>query len=344
MPGSLVRSVILSGAAEKIRDAGRQPAAIARAAGVPPMALRDPDLLISGRALMAFFEIAARVCRRRNWGLEMSVGARLAAVVGPLWVLLRNARSVRQMCADLAQNYDLYTSAALMHFEPCAGGAVLDWSAAAGQADSEVQIAEFALGTILNEIRSHGPPGWTPTAVWFRHEAPRDLRLHRRLFGPHLRFNGERNAIQLDDTILDCPLRGGVSRNRTLVRDVLRFEEDLPVTATAPQVEGVVRALLPFAPCGVREVARAMGVSVRSLQERLQAAGHSFRSIKDAVRRDLAGKYLKHSRMSATQVAGLLGYADLTSFSRSFRRWHGRSVRMTRGLDGPAPSAGGRRP
>ena len=87
-----------------------------------------------------------------------------------------------------------------------------------------------------------------------------------------------------------------------------------------------------------------MGVSVRSLQERLQAAGHSFRSIKDAVRRDLAGKYLKHSRMSATQVAGLLGYADLTSFSRSFRRWHGRSVRMTRGLDGPAPSAGGRRP
>ncbi|MBL6752385.1 MAG: helix-turn-helix transcriptional regulator, partial [Nevskia sp.] len=51
---------------------------------------------------------------------------------------------------------------------------------------------------------------------------------------------------------------------------------------------------------------------------------------KDAVRRDLAVKYLRHSQMSATQIADILGYADLSSFSRSYRRWHGRSSRAQR--------------
>ena len=330
VPGALVRSVILSGAAEKIREAGRRPGAIATAAGVPVAALSDPDLLVSGRAVMRFFEIAARTCGRRNWGLELSVGARLAAIIGPLWVLLRNARSLREMCGDLAKHYDLYSSAALMSFESTGGAGVLGWSAAAGHAESEVQIAEFALATLLNEIRSHAPSDWTPTVVWFRHQPPRDLRLHRKIFGPHLRFNADRNAIGLDEDILDRPLRGGATRNRSLVLNLLRIEEGVPITATPPQVESIVRALLPFAPCSVREVGQAMGISVRTLQEHLKAAGRSFRSIKDEVRCDLAGKYLKHSEMSATQIAGLLGYADLTSFSRSFRRWHGRGVRATR--------------
>ncbi|MDB5987406.1 MAG: AraC family transcriptional regulator [Nevskia sp.] len=330
MPGTLVRSIILSGAAQKIRESGKRPGAIAAAAGIPAAALRDADLLISGRAVIRFFDIAARTCRRRNWGLEMSAGTRLAAVIGPLWVLLRNARTVGEMCEDLARNYDLYSSAALMSFESSGGGAILGWSAASGQADNEVQIAEFALATVLGEVRSHGPPDWTPTAVWFRHEAPRDLRTHRRLFGPNLHFNSDRNAIHLDGRILGRPLRGNRPGNRTLVRNILRNEEGVLVTAAPLQVEGIVRTLLPFAPCGIKDVAVAMGLSVRSLQERLKASDQSFRSIKDAVRCDLAGKYLKHSEMSATQIAGLLAYSDLSSLSRSFRRWHDRSVRATR--------------
>ncbi len=313
-----------------IRSAGRQPSAIARKAGVSPAALTDPDLLISGRSVMAFFEIAAKTCDRRNWGLELAGGTRLGAVVGPLWLLLRNAHTVRQMCEDFAKHFDLYSSSAVMSFESMGKGGVLNWSAATGQAQSEVQMSEYALALTLEEIRSHGPRGWTAPAVWFRHEEPQDLRLHRKIFGPNLRFNSDRNAIELDATILERRLIGHEPRIRSLVRQVLRHDEDLPATATTFQVQGIVRALLPYGKCSVNDVSVAMGLSVRTLQERLQKTGHSFRSIKDAARADLADKYMRHSEMSATQIAGLLGYADLTSLSRSFRRWHGDSVRSSR--------------
>lgn len=338
MAGSWVRSVILSGAAERIRASGRKPGPIARQAGVPPEALRDPELLVSGRALMRFFELAAQACGRRNWGLEQAEGARLAAIIGPLWVLLRNARTVRELCEDLARNYDLYTDAALMSFESLPrGGGLVGWTASAGHSDNEVQIAEYALAVILDEIRSHGPPGWTPVSVRFRHRAPRDLRMHRRVFGPRLRFNAPANAIELDATLLDRPPRFSAdARHRALVRSVLRLEDGASVPAMPLQVEAIVRALLPFAPCSVGDVAIGVGMSVRALQERLTASGRSFRAIKDAVRRDLAGKYLRHSTMSATEIAGLLGYADLSSLSRSYRRWNATSIRARRRAAAPS--------
>jgi AraC-like DNA-binding protein len=330
MPGNLIRSVILSGAAERIRAGGRQPAGIARRAGIPLQALKDPDILVHGRAVMQFFELASQACSNRLWGLELAAHASLAAIIGPLWILVRNARSVRQMCQDLATNFDLYSSAAMTSFQPVRGGALMSWSAAVGQADSEVQMAEFALATILRELRMHAPPDWTPQAISFRHEAPDDLRLHRKLFGPHLHFNSDRNALLLDDAMLARPLHGGVPHARSLIRTVLRQDEDPGDAGVSLRVEGIVRTLLPFAPCTIREVSRAMGLSPRTLQERLQHEDKRFKDIKDAVRADLALKYLQHSQMSATQIADTLGYADLTSFSRSFRRWHGRTARAQR--------------
>ena len=330
--GSLVRSVILAGAAERIRACGKRPAAIARRAGLPAEALTDPELLISGRAVMAFFDLAARACDRRNLGLEIAADAHLAAIIGPLWVLLRNTRSVRQMCLDLATNYDLYTSAALMRFEPLPGGnALLDWTASAGMVPDEVQVAEFALAVILAELRSHGPPGWHPVAVYFRHDAPRDGRMHRRVFGPGLRYNAEFNAIELDAAMLARPLRGaGEPRHRGLVHSMLRLQDAGSRSALRPQVEAILRALLPFGPSGMQAVASALGVSVRTLQERLHAEDSGFRAIKEAVRRDLAHKDLAQSSLSATQIAAVLGYTDATSFSRSFRRWNGTGIRRSR--------------
>lgn len=331
MAGNLIRSAILSGAAELIRSHGRQPAGIARRAGVPLEALRDPDLLVPARNVLDFFELAATTCHDRSWGLELGSSARLAAVIGPLWILLRNARTVREMCEELVGNFDLYSSAAMMSFEPArGGGGLLNWTAAVGQAGSEVQMSEFALATFCNEIRSRCPPGWMPSAVLFRHAAPPNLRLHRKLFGADLRFDQDRNALLLDRATLELPLQGRATHARALIRTVLRHEEEAAAGSVQARTESIVRALMPFAACGVGDVALAMGVAPRTLQERLQRQGLRFKQIKDAVRADLALKYLQHSTLSAAQIAEVLGYADQTSFSRSFRRWHGCSARELR--------------
>lgn len=331
MAGPLIRSAILDGAAELIRTHGARPAQVARRTGLPNAALSDPDLLVHATAVLRFFEEAAAECRFRNWGLTMARGARLAAIIGPLWVLLRNARTVGQLCEELADNFDLYTDAALVSVEPVEGGAFLSWTTTIGQHESELQMAEYALSVFASEVRTHMHRDWMPTAVLFRHaRPPGHLTLHRATFGSDLRFNQERNSLLLDNATLDSALRARGPAARALASRVVRLEEERPDKHLARSVEAVVRSLMPYAPCTIGEVSRALDLAPRTLQVRLQQEHTSFTQVRDAVRADLASKYLRYSDLSAAQIAEILGYADATSFSRSFRRWNGQSLRAQR--------------
>lgn len=331
MSGSLVRSAILGGAAELIRTHGARPKAVAREAGLPPVALDDPDLLVPGVAVLRFFEAAAEACKLRTWGLTMARGARLATLIGPLWILLRNARTIGQFCEELADNFDLYTSTATVGIERVKHGLLLSWETTSVQHDSEMQMAEFALSSIANELRSHLHPRWVPTAVLFRHSKPGgSLALHRTAFGSDLRFNQDRNALLLDASTLATPLKSRGSSGRALASRVVRLEETRREKHFARDVEAVVRSLIPYAPCTVGEVSRALDLPSRTLQLRLTEEGTSFSQIHDAVRADLALKYLRYSDLSAAQISETLGYATPTAFSRSFRRWNGVSLREHR--------------
>lgn len=331
MAGAFVSSAILVGANELIRAYGQQPASIARAAGLPAAALGNADLPVPASAVVKFFERAAAVCRDPGWGLKLSLSARLAAVIGPLWILLRNARTLREMCVEIAENFDLYSSAAIVNFEPVQDGdGLLRWSPGIRIQGGVVQMAEFALALLCRELRTHAPVGWMPQMVLFQHAAPADLSLHHRLFGSDLRFDQDQNALLIDCAALDHPLHSRTTGARGTVRGILRHVADLANIDTSQQVESIIRSQLPFGPCTLRDVSLAMGVAPRTLQERLARHGAGFQAIRDRVRADLALRYVRDSRLGVVDIAEILGYTDATVLSRSFRRWHGRSIRETR--------------
>lgn len=332
MPGLLIRSAILDSAADLIREHGARPAQVARRAGIPRAALTDPDLLVNANAVLRFFEQAAEACRLPTWGLTLGMSGRLAAIIGPLWVLLRNARTVGEMCTELAENFDLYSDAAMVGLDRTPEGILLNWSATAGRIDSEVQMSEYALCVFANEVRSHVGPDWMPKAVLFRHARPPGRRtLYRKAFGAQVRFNQDRNSLLLDERTWAAPIKSRGSAARALVSRVVRLEEERPATKrVAHSVEAVVRSLMPYAPCTIGEVSRALDLPTRTLQLRLQQEGTSLTQVRDIVRADLASKYLHHSELSAARIAEILGYADVTSLSRSFRRWNGVSLREQR--------------
>ena len=66
-----------------------------------------------------------------------------------------------------------------------------------------------------------------------------------------------------------------------------------------------------------------MGYSQRSLQRKLQAENSSFQEQLDKVRSELAISYLQEPLFSLTDIAELLGFAESSVFTRSFKRWFG---------------------
>ena len=73
----------------------------------------------------------------------------------------------------------------------------------------------------------------------------------------------------------------------------------------------------------VDEVARKMNLSERTLQLKLKAENTSFREISDEVRRDIAIHHLKKGMLNISEIAYLLGFSEVSSFSSAFKKWTG---------------------
>jgi AraC-like DNA-binding protein len=81
---------------------------------------------------------------------------------------------------------------------------------------------------------------------------------------------------------------------------------------------------------GLAEAAKYFHVSERTLQRRLAEAGTSLADLRDDVRRDLAGRLLEETNLSATEIAKRLGYSQPSAFTRSTMRWFGATPRAYR--------------
>jgi AraC-like DNA-binding protein len=75
------------------------------------------------------------------------------------------------------------------------------------------------------------------------------------------------------------------------------------------------------------EVAEKLNMTPRTLQRRLQAEGVVFRQLVESIRQHHAERLLLLNQKSIGEVSDLLGYSDVTNFSRAFRRWAGCSPR-----------------
>jgi AraC-like DNA-binding protein len=73
----------------------------------------------------------------------------------------------------------------------------------------------------------------------------------------------------------------------------------------------------------VEKIADEMRMSPRTLQRRLEAAGTTYQALLDEVRRQSARRLLANTNLDAGEVAFLLGFEELNSFTRAFHAWEG---------------------
>ena len=92
-------------------------------------------------------------------------------------------------------------------------------------------------------------------------------------------------------------------------------------------VENAIAPLLPHGKATASDVARQLGLSQRTFARRLSTEGLTFSELLESLRSDLASRYLLEGDMGVSEVAWLLGYREVGSFSHAFRRWTGKTPR-----------------
>jgi AraC-like DNA-binding protein len=134
------------------------------------------------------------------------------------------------------------------------------------------------------------------------------------------------DEIELPLASLDLPI---ISADRHLHDLCVQSAEDALARRRAKEsplkvkVENAIAALLPHGQARHDLVAAELGMSQRTLTRRLSAEGVSFADILKEVREALAKRYIADRTLPISQIAWLLGYAEVSGFTRAFQRWTG---------------------
>lgn len=168
--------------------------------------------------------------------------------------------------------------------------------------------------------------------VRLRRPAPPALQPYRDALGVVPEFGAPYNEVSFSQAMLDAP---NDLANPVLVEILSAHATNLlqALPTTQPliqQVEAALRLRLGRGEGAMPEVARALGMSARTLHRRLAAFGTTFQQVADGVRRSAACHRLRTTDQTVENLASALGFASTSAFQRAFRRWTGMTPSLFR--------------
>ena len=316
----LVRGASLSGyfaVAEQLRlDVNP----LLRRVGLTRTMMSSPELMLPARSVVQLLEESARAADCPTFALMMAELRELSDI-GLVSLLIVHQPTLSDALDVLAEYRNRINSNLSLQVEDHDETVFLREHFALDPPFYSRQVSDLALGVLYKLCRTVMPERWRPQCVSFSYErpAPADRQIYERLFDCPLQFGSdfdgiviERSDLSRKNPLSDVAL---ASHARELVARMIS-----PTSRTvAEEVEQSIRILMPAGRASIGEVAHALGTNVRTLQRRLERENIAFSELLDRVRVQQVSQHFASRHLRLTDIAHLLGYSTLASFSNWYR-------------------------
>ncbi len=186
---------------------------------------------------------------------------------------------------------------------------------------------EYSVGLTVAMSRSLGTSRSDPLEARFSHAPPAYADQYQRILRLPVRFAAGEDGVLFPISLLDTSNPSADAALRLLLQQYAADQlARIPSNPRfAERVRATVRSLLREGTFSAETVAAQLEVSDRTLRRRLREDGTSYQEVLDAVRGELARRYLADEGRGIDEVAHRLGYSDASAFTKAFRRWTGRT-------------------
>lgn len=185
---------------------------------------------------------------------------------------------------------------------------------------------DAAVAWILSVLRVNYQKKLLPEAVYLTHSKPSCSGKYYEFFQSPVHFSASTCKLVFSLDIVDTVLASN-NEEMTVFGDqaMSTYVASLDTGTQTNQIKEIIAENLPSGNVTVEHVASTLGMNTRTLQRSLQEKGTTFLNLLNDTRMDLAKQFIQNKQMDLTEVAFLLGFAELSTFSRSFKRWTGKS-------------------
>lgn len=310
---------------------GADPDALARAVGISPGQLRDPDGRVLVRQVQALWREVIAATGDANIALQLGELVNPVAI-GVLAYVMMHSPTLGRAFDKLCQYQDIV----------CEGirttGQLVESAESGKQFALSLQIIsadiiypQYALNSelsiYLSAMRALTGHRISASEIHFAYPRPVDTREHERVFAPaRLIFDAPETIMVVDASLLNLPVLNASPTLSVLFEkhatDILRR---LKSPSLSTRVKSEIISMMKGEEPTLAIVADRLAMGVRTLQLHLKEAGTSYQQLLDETRKELAVSHLSEPYLSTTDIAYLLGFAEPSVFFRSFKKWTGQT-------------------
>ena len=337
IPSSLpwMRSGAMNAIISFLRDAGIEPIDVVGVEGIKVAEASDPYRKVELATVLKAFKEAAKVTSRDDIGLELGITQGLEGW-GPFFFLFTNAPTVGEALKDLCRYGAVLQSQARFQWIDTKEAFGIEYNSNHPELDGWELDNEITVALIMNIVNRLTGDKVTPKRIMFEHQPLSKLATYKHWLGSTPQFAARCNAVIYPRALVQRL----ESANPELYKVMKRHMRDLIETEIQEnQLHHIVRNNisrgLAQGTATLEHIAAEIGMEQRTLQRRLKEEGTSFQALLDEIRLSRAKYYLEKTRLSITDIALEIGYAEASVFVRAFKRLTGLSPNRYRRAELP---------
>jgi AraC-like DNA-binding protein len=319
---------------EMVRDAGFSFEDLARLAGMEPKALHPLPERISVRNYLQLLNAGATLTNDPHFGLNL--GARMFAPAHAVYgMILQSCRTFAEALAQAQRYESLAHDMGRTTMQIDNGSVLISWVSPIEQVNQCAHVAECIVASFQTLAIALARQPVPIMEVGFVHDRPTDSAVHERMFDCPVSYQQPANFGRMAIELLNWPLPYATSDLLPILvqhADQLLLERQRGGAGSVLEqtVKDAIIRELKFGRSSLANVAPLLGLSVRTLQRKLQAVDLHYRTLLDSTRRELAQHYLRTTKISLTEIAFLVGFQEQSSFNHAFRQWTGTTPTLWR--------------
>lgn len=307
-------------------DEGASRSSLLDSVGIDGVRLRNPLSRFSSQIALRLFSALER--HFADPAITLWVGEK--AAMQNFSDLGYSTRLSANLAAVIEANIRLQTLRQTMfrtEFDAGTKPPTLRWPVHPDLADAYAPLVEFSVATYARLSRQILGERPYFRRIDFQHAARFDPGRYQDAFGCDVYFSMPETKMELTARQIFRP--SSYANANLLEAAAERFRQPAAWLSSGLRHTGhsyfYLSNELDKSPPTLDRMAASFGVTERSLRRKLVEEGYPFRELLDRVRKDLCVLYQLEGKRSLSEIALLLGYSDLSAFSRSYKRWHGKA-------------------
>ena len=194
--------------------------------------------------------------------------------------------------------------------------------------------AEVHLSAILSILTQILGERVVPDKTYFSYSKQNESEVYTQVFGKKIYYEEDENVIFFDKKSLNIPVNNANPAMLNFFESqIVNIISEIEDKSWFSKVKKEILKNIGDKDITIELIASNFDLSARTLQNYLKAESKTFSEALSSVRKELSFHYIKNTKLDDISISIFLGYAEVSSFYRAFKKWTNKTPKEIRKLN-----------